>query len=351
MTRRCDRRGFTLVELLVVLGILTLLAGIILPAVQKAREANNRLLCASNLRQLGLAAHHFHQDHGRLPPGYLGPSLEANTDRPRHFYQGQWVGHFPLLLPYLEQDSLARLLDIDFRPEVVTELPWFWKPGPVSHAGNYTAGMTRLRIFRCPSSAEYTPEVEHPGPGGGGTILGTHTYNSPEVEVETDGWIDDYVRSRDYRFLGRSNYAGVAGCGTGTHPFFARFEGIYTNRSKNTLGQLTAQDGASNTLFYGETSGSRWNGSRPDTVDLSWMGAGALGTFGGLRRARDAETTHFSSHHAAGVQFCFADGSVRTLRFGETFWSGGPFPRDWLVLQQLGGWRDGERSPTDALLD
>jgi prepilin-type N-terminal cleavage/methylation domain-containing protein len=348
MTTSPRRRGYSLVELLVVIGIVTMLVGIILPAVQKVREAANRLACAANLRQLGLAAHHYHNDESRLPPGYLGPSLARNTDWPNHFQEGQWVGHFPLLLRYLEAEGLFRQMVVDFDPRHVTREPWFWKPGPVSHHENYTAGRVKLKLFRCPSAPNFDPEVA--SEFGGGTLLGLHVFNSTTLGVFTDGWKDDYVRSAAYRFLAKTNYSGVAGCGSGDHPFYSRYEGLYTNRSERTLGQVSAQDGSSNTLLYGETCGSRWTGG-PETTDLCWVGAGGLGTYGGLQRGRGAAAIAFSSYHAAGVQFCFADGSVRTLRFGETFWSGGPFPRDWLVLQQLGGWRDGERSPADALLD
>jgi hypothetical protein len=95
---------------------------------------------------------------------------------------------------------------------------------------------------------------------------------------------------------------GVAGCGAGTHPFYSQFQGIYTNRSQHTLGQLTVLDGTSNTLLYGELAGTHWN-SPPDTKDICWMAGGGLGTYLGLQRARTAPIITFSSWHAAGVQF------------------------------------------------
>jgi prepilin-type N-terminal cleavage/methylation domain-containing protein/prepilin-type processing-associated H-X9-DG protein len=353
------RKGFTLTELLVVIGILAALMALILPAVQKVREAANRMTCANNLRQLGIAAHHFHSDRGRLPPGYIGPDPERSDDWPANAYSGQWIGHLPMLLPYLDQDSLFREIDVNFDLHVVTPLPWFWKPGPVSHDKNYRAGQSRIRVFLCPSAPNY--EVKpFPGPRMGGTFIGWHVFNSRNFMVEGHPvrvysvcWKDDYVRSHSYRFLARTNYLGVAGCGAGSDAFFDRYRGLYTNRSEVSLTQVSILDGTSNTLLYGEMAASRWYQQPLESVDMSWMGCGALGTYTGLQRAFQARTMMFSSWHSAGVQFCFADGSVRMVRFGNTVWDGfsDTFPPDWHLLQQLAGFRDGQSADTSALLD
>src|SRR5262249_59931307 len=91
------RRGFTLVELVVVIAIVAVLIGLVLPAVQNAREAANVVKCRNNLRQLGLSAHRYHDDRGHLPPGIGYTPLENG---------GVWGGNFFHLLPYLEQDNL-----------------------------------------------------------------------------------------------------------------------------------------------------------------------------------------------------------------------------------------------------
>jgi prepilin-type processing-associated H-X9-DG protein len=214
--------------------------------------------------------------------------------------------------------------------------------------------MTNLKLLRCPTTANYNPQAGVPGPAGGGTMLGLHVFNSQTLGPFTSGWRDDYVRSAAYRFLAKTNYMGVAGCGSGDHPSFNKYEGIYTNRSQLTLGQVSAQDGASNTLLYGEACGSQWLGRPLESMDISWMAGGGLGTYLGLHRGRDAPLIAFSSYHSAGVQFCFADGSVRTIRYGNTRWDGNlstPFPSDWHLLQQLAGWRDGGAADVTGLVD
>ena len=351
----CRTRAFTLVEFLVVMAVIAAVFAMVLPAVQKVREASNRMVCANHLRQIALAAHHFASDHGRLPPGYLGPSLSRNVEYPGHLDEGQWIGHFPLLLPYLEQDALLARLRVDWNLERATKLPW-WDLGQRDkpHHENLMVAMTPIRVFRCPTAPNYQPEVGRPGPGGGGTSSGLHVFNSRKLGPFTDGYRIVYINRAAYRYLAKTNYMGVAGCGTGTHPFFNRFAGIYTNRSKLSLGQVSTRDGTSNTLLYGEACGTMAWGSRPETRDICWMAGGGLGTYLGLEHARFGTLISFSSWHSPGVQFAFADTSVRLVRYGSTRWSGGRRPPnnpDWLLLQQLAGWKDGSSSDFSSLLD
>ena len=133
-------RGFTLVELLVVIAIVAVLIGLLLPAVQNAREAANRMSCTNNLRQLAIAAHHFHDDHGKFPTGARLP-VDVG-DRPTGG-TNLWVE----LLPYFEQDNLYKKWDDNDNRNNV--------------AGGRDATQAQvIKILLCPSDPLPEPVVE-----------------------------------------------------------------------------------------------------------------------------------------------------------------------------------------------
>jgi len=138
MTRTLDirtQRGFTLIELLVTIAIIAILVGLLVPAVQKVREAANRTQCANNLKQLGLAAHSYHDERKHLPPG-LGYFPTQNR---------VFGGFFFHLLPYLEQDNLFR--------SAWGVVPFPAPVGPTNayYPGNNEVYSQRVAVFLCPS--------------------------------------------------------------------------------------------------------------------------------------------------------------------------------------------------------
>src|SRR5262245_51385810 len=102
MTRIRARIGFTLIELLVVIAIIAILIGLLVPAVQKVREAAARMSCSNNLHQLGIAAHNYQSTHNKLPPATISPPAPATG----FSFNGPHVGALSYLLPYIEQENI-----------------------------------------------------------------------------------------------------------------------------------------------------------------------------------------------------------------------------------------------------
>jgi prepilin-type processing-associated H-X9-DG protein len=286
-----------------------------------------------------------------LPPGYNGPNtpsygLTDPTQPPTPdptMQAGPQVGVLVYLLPYVEQDNVYKLfftgdepVPADYLAIANTETsPWWW------YSSALQASLSYIPTFMCPQD---DPNVS---PAAGiGVML--HAYFDPNASTAGMyyGWFspdtalpETALTANDF---GRTNYVGVAGLmGRASQYFanspyadFAACEGLMCNRSNISLANLSAADGASNTMMFGESLLGAATGPR-DYV-CTWTGGSALPTYFGFPENTSPDDggvqwVNFSSLHVGVVNFCFADGSVRSLRRGS----------DFATFVYLSGWSDG----------
>jgi prepilin-type N-terminal cleavage/methylation domain-containing protein/prepilin-type processing-associated H-X9-DG protein len=282
VTRRNRPRGFTLIELLVVIAIIAILIGLLLPAVQKVREAAARMKCANNLKQIALAIHNYHSAYGILPAG-------AAIDVTKHCNNGsgdcRGNSTFTVILPYVEQTAIYSQYNLDLGWQV--HFP--------------TLGNNVVPLYLCPSNGKWDA------------------------------------------FTNRRDYIGIAG-GKTRHSHGWRgdvyTDGVFEINSKVRLSDVV--DGTSSTLMVAESiHGEKWGlgpGYGVGTIGGStgWIwGAGCTApTCPVTNRSynRDMRNTTFSintvipniaddqqndlplgSQHSGGAQFAFADGHVTFL--------------------------------------
>ncbi len=297
-------RAFTLVELLVVIAIIGVLVGLLLPAVQSAREAARRMQCSNNLKQFGLAMHNYESTYKRFPQGFT------------RFHSWGWAVR---IMPFMEQDNLYNKLAADSGN---------WGNLVATNATLLATLQTPLSVHRCPSDT--------------GPVLNDR-------------------RLLAGRQVSMSNYAGVNGSllfqhlgvwydaesTPGNPSTYVGGNGIIFMDSKITFRDII--DGTSNTLIVGERdyqfhNGTLWAG----TTDVQGGYANRhfnLSTAGFTDRGRDhkingTNANAFGSRHPGGAQFAFADGSVHFLSQTLSVWDG-TAATPWGVFDRLGARNDG----------
>ena len=292
MSVRYRYRGFTLIELLVVIAIIGVLVGLLLPAVQQAREAARRMTCVNNLKQTGLAMHGYYDSNRQLPSGYISPGTSAADPSASETVKGYAWGF--VLLPYMEQSSLFDSID-QTREAVGT-------------SNEAKAAEANLGGYRCPTD---TAPVSFSVNNGSGT-----------VDLPTSNYV---------AVLGWNNVTTEAGQGNGV--FFRNSDIQFRD----------IRDGLSTTICVGErkhihdffdqgpyAANSTWYAAVPGVLRDAGMtmmpmmkeGPGSLvlghvgqsGMMSGKTPNHTNHIVHFSSSHFGGVAFLLCDGSTHIIR-------------------------------------
>jgi prepilin-type N-terminal cleavage/methylation domain-containing protein len=254
-----SRKAFTIVELLVVIVIIGILAGLLLPAIQQAREAARRMSCSSHLRQIGLALHGYDQTYGRLPPTIL-PSGASG-----------WVS----LLPYVEQSALYSQWDFSRR---LTEAP------------NAELQKKTPSVWRCPSMVLPDTNGERRGFSSYAFSTGSEYYRKSVNNGAIVDWMNQLVWERG------------------------------DEQTSTSIGEISVLDGSANTILAGEL-GFGIKDLRPNGGFTQWAqgypfhsAASMAGTFNakkGMFDFRSWET--FRGPHPGSVQVVMSDGSVDSI--------------------------------------
>jgi len=296
-----QRRGFTLIELLVVIAIIAVLIGLLLPAVQKVREAAALSSCGNNLHNICIAAHKYAFDHGDvLPPGFTGST---------------YMGCLAFLLPNLESSQVYSQIPAAYFSSNPANAGVWW-------GGAYAAATNRIKTFECPSDSVYNP-----------VSSGTFAYFITYAGGMTGGYFGGASVG-----LGLTNYtscAGSLGFIASSYLPYSNMFGIFYSDSKTKLATVTAQDGTSNTIAFGEILGG--SGGTVRDFNASWMGAGAMPLAWEL--IEPAQWYSYGSRHNRLVNFAMADGSVKSIRKlsdANTNW----FSARWYALNLAGGMQD-----------
>jgi prepilin-type N-terminal cleavage/methylation domain-containing protein/prepilin-type processing-associated H-X9-DG protein len=267
------RRGFTLIELLVVIAIIAVLIGLLLPAVQKVREAAARTTCQNHSRQVALAMHNYHDAYGRFPPGEVATTFHATTGEPLS-RAGNWVWS-ALILPYVEQTALYSSLN----PTPGTgQAP---AQSPNTEQGRLVRSVPS--VYRCPSDTG--PDVNN--------RLGNYGKNNFPIS-KIICFVDTKTRLTDI------------GDGTSNTLLVGERANPENGQPFIHIGAIWANQRATNNSYAFEP-GFMNVGMRPDSISASGGCCVSANDPDDLRSST-------SSLHQGGANFAFCDGSVKFIK-------------------------------------
>jgi prepilin-type N-terminal cleavage/methylation domain-containing protein/prepilin-type processing-associated H-X9-DG protein len=335
--RAWRRSAFTLIELLVVIAIIGILIALLLPAVQKIREAAARMTCTNNLHQIGLAMFNYESANGCFPPG-----IDARYDSAEVY-----------LLPYLEQSAVYNNFNLTTGPWYFTAAALNVPPATwtVGSAVPTTTGLwgtqANLKVYLCPSAPDPTqsssvgqvrilgwPDVDFPCPNA--TAGGYDPTTNPQV-CKTSGLANltsyNYTTSPQKDIIGRTNYIPMAGYlpvpskATWPNGNFRDYVGIFPWKGKTRVTEIA--DGTSNTIAFLETAGGYINFGTNNPGNgwgsLSWASAIGFADYGTCPDHTNGNC-HFDStgrgmsngqpgsfHGGNRINTLYGDGSVRTI--------------------------------------
>ena len=314
MVHNTRRSAFTLIELLVVIAIIAVLLGLLLPAVQMARESGARAQCSNNLHQIGIALHLYHDANDTFPPGYVDGNTDPTSTPDNDVGPGWGWGAF--LLPYLEQSGVHSQINFS---------------QGVGVGSNTAISQFHLKVYECPSD-----------PFQQAFPVYDSNFTNPIAVVAHGNYVGCNGWEECFNGAGGDPQPGPGDDGlSGVYGQAGR--GLFYRNSRTRLASV--KDGVSYTIFVGERSGnhspSTWTGAVPGGRCPAWMAGQAVyspppgpaydnADFGEALVLAHCNATHlpsadfpiydpdtfYSMHTPKGANFLFGDGSVHFLTSG-----------------------------------